>query len=249
MMKYQTIIAIKKANIARIKLNRPNAKNAINEQMLIELEEFILSFNRDISFCIISGFDDFFSAGGDIKDMSEFTKDKALEVSIRAQRVFNILETGDFISIALVSGLAYGGGLEMALACNVVFASINTKFCMPEMSLGIIPGGGGTVRFANIAGNKAAFYYITSGKVFDALKAQELGIVSNIFEDNLEEKTMEYIHSMKNLNAKTLVSLKHQLSKKDSSLNDLYNNESKLFSETISDDDNHALKKFLNRKK
>ena len=176
-------------NVALLRLNRPQARNALSpevmERLAAELER--LDPDPEVRCIVIAGSDEVFAAGADIKAMSERSFAEALyhpaaEFWKRLTRVKTPL-------IAAVSGWALGGGCELALACDMIVASDTARFGQPEITLGIIPGGGGTQRLARVLGKQLAMEYVLTGRRFDAKTARELGLVNRVVEDGrwLEE--------------------------------------------------------------
>jgi enoyl-CoA hydratase/carnithine racemase len=176
-------------NVALLRLNRPQARNALSpevmERLAAELER--LDPDPEVRCIVIAGSDEVFAAGADIKAMSERSFAEALyhpaaEFWKRLTRVKTPL-------IAAVSGWALGGGCELALACDMIVASDTARFGQPEITLGIIPGGGGTQRLARVLGKQLAMEYVLTGRRLDAKTARELGLVNRVVEDGrwLEE--------------------------------------------------------------
>ena len=180
-------------NTLVITINRPDKLNALNERVLTELESIIID-NRDkpnIKCLIITGEGDkAFVAGADIKEMSSFSSMDAIKYSNKGINLFNIIESYPKPIIAAVNGYALGGGLELALACHIRYISKNTILGLPEVSLGLIPGFGGTQRLRNIVGLGNAIEIITSANHIKAEDAKKLGLANKIC-DNVLEESME----------------------------------------------------------
>jgi enoyl-CoA hydratase/carnithine racemase len=176
-------------NVALLRLNRPEARNALSpevmERLASELER--LDPDPDVRCIVIAGSEEVFAAGADIKAMSERSFAEALYHPAAAfwRRVAAVKTP----LIAAVSGWALGGGCELALACDMIVASDTARFGQPEITLGIIPGGGGTQRLARVLGKQRAMEYVLTGRRFDAETARELGLVNQVVEDGrwLEE--------------------------------------------------------------
>jgi len=170
-----------------VTINRPEALNALNEQVLTELKETLhnqlLSSPRpDLKAVFVTGAGaKAFVAGADIKAMSELTPEQALAFSEKGQAVFGLLEQVPLPVVALVQGYALGGGLELALACDWIYASPEAVFALPEVSLGLIPGFGGTVRLAQKIGLARAMEMILTGKKVKSDQALVWGLVNAIF--------------------------------------------------------------------
>jgi enoyl-CoA hydratase len=180
-------------HVAHLKLNRPNKLNAINSVMLQELSKAIdnVEKNKEIKCLIISGEGKkAFSAGADLKELQKLTPKKARKLSIKGKQVFSKIENMPKPVIASINGYSLGGGLELALACNLRVACVDSQFGFPETKLGLIPGWGGTVRLPLIVGEKKAKQLITSGKYINAKEALKIGLVDDVFSlEDFESKT------------------------------------------------------------
>lgn len=169
--------------IAIVEVCRPEALNALNEAVLLELRTLLDEYEHDGSTraLILTGFGDkAFIAGADIKAMSKMDEEKAIEFCALGQEVALALERAPFVTIAAVNGFALGGGLEMALACDYIFAAQGARLGLPEVTLGIIPGFGGTQRLARAVGTRLAKELILTGRVITADEAHLYGIVSRV---------------------------------------------------------------------
>jgi enoyl-CoA hydratase/carnithine racemase len=176
-------------HVALLRLNRPEARNALSpelmEQLAGELEH--LDPDPEVRCIVIAGSDKVFAAGADIKAMSERSFAEVLRHP--AAGFWRRLAAIKTPMLAAVSGYALGGGCELALACDMIVAARGATFGQPEISLGIIPGGGGTQRLARVLGKQRAMEYVLTGKRFDAETARELGLVNRVVPDDawLEE--------------------------------------------------------------
>lgn len=175
-----------------ITINRPEVLNALNLETLNELYNHLNRIKNKIKVLIITGKGTKgFIAGADIKEMNTLSSDEFFDFLILGQRITNIIEDNNWISIAAVNGYALGGGAEIALSCDLIFASINAKIGLPEVKLGIIPGFGGTVRLSKKIPLNKAKEMIFKGDIINADQAFELGIVNRIFtSENLLEETL-----------------------------------------------------------
>ncbi len=177
-------IDLKKENsIATITINRPEALNAVNRELIGQLQEAVedsLSDNS-IGVVVLTGAGEkAFVAGADIKAMSRMSADEALEFGGSAQHVLNLLEKSPKPVIAAVNGIALGGGTEISLACHIRIASDNAVFGQPEVHLGLIPGWGGTQRLARLVGKGKAIEMITGGGTVRAEEALRIGLVEQV---------------------------------------------------------------------
>jgi len=169
--------------ITTIHINRPEALNALNQETLEELLHFLEKTARqeNIKALILTGSGDkAFIAGADIKQMHQMDHLGMLEFCALGQRVADSLEAAPFLTIAAVNGYALGGGLEMALACDFIYAANDAKLGLPEVTLGIIPGFGGTQRLSRAVGTRMAKEMIMSGLTLSAERAREIGIVNHV---------------------------------------------------------------------
>lgn len=188
-MNFQNILLENEGQISTITINRPQSLNALNGTTISELSEALSQLEQD-SNCrvvIITGSGEkSFVAGADIKEFSDFGQEKAEELARNGQNsLFNKIENLRKPVIAAVNGFALGGGLELAMACHIRYASENAKLGLPEVTLGLIPGYGGTQRLPKLVGKGLANELIFSAKMISAIRAKEIGLVNEVF--SLEE--------------------------------------------------------------
>lgn len=171
--------------IGTLSFNRPKQLNALSAEVIEELNTFCeWARSSSLKGLILTGSGDkAFIAGADIKGMSGMSSDKAEAFSRRGQEATLALESLPFPVIAAVNGFALGGGLEMALACDFILASSNAVFGLPEVSLGLIPGFGGTQRLAKIIGRNRAKELVFTGQKLNAQEAMELGLALRVYPD------------------------------------------------------------------
>ncbi|MBN2126426.1 MAG: enoyl-CoA hydratase/isomerase family protein [Deltaproteobacteria bacterium] len=194
-MAYETIIYEVQGNIGIIRFNRPKALNAINTDVLRETAEALAGVeeNRDIKVLILTGEGEkSFVAGADIGQMVNFSSLEALEFSRKGHEVMFQIENLPIPVIACVNGFALGGGTEIAMACDFIYASENAKFGQPEINLGIMPGFGGTQRLSRLVGKAMAKELCMTGNMIGAREAKEIGLVNRVCApDKLWEETMK----------------------------------------------------------
>ncbi|USL95978.1 enoyl-CoA hydratase/isomerase family protein [Riemerella anatipestifer] len=182
---YQYLIIEKEEKIAIITINRPESLNALNATTIKELSTTLdeLESDQNIRVIILTGSGSkSFVAGADIKEFSDFNTPKAEELARTGQNtLFNKIEQLKKPVIAAVNGFALGGGLELAMACHIRYASNNAKLGLPEVTLGLIPGYGGTQRLPKLVGKGVANEMIFSAKMISAEKAKEIGLVNEVF--------------------------------------------------------------------
>ncbi|TYR37010.1 enoyl-CoA hydratase [Sphingobacterium phlebotomi] len=173
-----------KHKTAYITLNRPDKLNALNTLVLKELAEILATLEADdnVRGIILTGAGDkAFVAGADIKEFQEFSSDEAWQLSKSGQeKVMDELYTFPKPVIAAINGFALGGGLELAMACHIRVASELAKMGLPEVSLGIIPGYGGTQRLPQLVGRGKALEMIMTGEMIDAQDALQWGLVNHV---------------------------------------------------------------------
>jgi enoyl-CoA hydratase len=160
-------------------ISRPDAMNALNTAFFDELDHFLGEI-PDIRVLVITGEDKAFVAGADISEMVDMKPKHARHFSQRGQDIFNKIKDLRIPVIAAVNGFALGGGMELAMACDIRFASDNAKFGQPEVSLGLIPGFSGTQRLARYSSLGNALYMLLTGEMIDAKRAYEMGVVQKV---------------------------------------------------------------------
>ncbi len=198
---YETILVEKRERVGLITLNRPKSLNSLNRQLATETLEALRAFDSDdgIGAIVIAGNPRAFAAGADIEEMAE--------------KEFTEFYMDDFLSpwdavseiskpiIAAVSGYALGGGCELALLCDFIIASEDAQFGQPEIKLGILPGIGGTQRWARSAGKALAMDIALTGRNVDAKEAKEAGIVARVVpQQDLLQVTLEAAHTIAGYN-------------------------------------------------
>jgi enoyl-CoA hydratase len=169
--------------VAVITIDRPKALNALNKQVLSELSEAIaqVASSKTIRALIVTGGGEkAFVAGADIAEMASLSQAESTAFAELGHRVLDSLEHLSIPVIAAVNGFALGGGTELALACDFIYASEKAKFGQPEVVLGVIPGFGGTQRLTRIVGRARAKEIIFTGDMIDAAKAKEIGLALEV---------------------------------------------------------------------
>jgi enoyl-CoA hydratase len=180
------VILIVEDKILYITINRPKKLNALNDEVLEEIEKAVeeLNSNENIRGAIITGQGEkAFVAGADIGTFLEAPKKSGRNLAKKGQDVFLKIEQSKKPIIAAVNGYALGGGCELALSCHFRIASVNAKFGQPEINLGIIPGYGGTQRLPQLIGKGRAMEMMMTGENIDAAEAYRIGLVNRICEE------------------------------------------------------------------
>jgi len=188
---YKTLIYEKKENIGFLTINRPEKMNAISNELTSELRQFLDKVEKDeeLRVLIITGAGDkAFVAGADIKELVNRDARLGRKVTQERQETFSRLENLQVPVIAAVNGYALGGGLELALACNIRICSEKAQFGAPEVKLGIIPGDGGTQRLPRLIGLGRAMEMILTGDFIDAQESLRIGLANKVVP---HEKLME----------------------------------------------------------
>ncbi len=207
-MDINSLLYEKEANIRIITLNRPKTMNALNDEVFKELSMVLgdIAADAEAQAVILTGGEKVFAAGGDIAFMSTAGPLAAEQFVEMVQQVLKKIEQSDKPVIAAISGMALGGGCELALACDLRIAAEGTIFGQPEINLGIIPGAGGTQRLTRTVGPGWAKHMIMTGQTIDVETALKIGLVTKVVpKENLmqEAKKMASI-----LAAKSSVALK-----------------------------------------
>lgn len=198
-----TLIVVEDGAIATVTIHRPDRLNALNAEVLEELAKLFQALERRASdhrprVVVLTGAGDrAFVAGADISEMSGLSVAEARAFSERGQRLGRIMEESSFPIIAAVNGFALGGGCELALACDLIVASERARFGQPEVTLGLIPGFGGTLRLASRVGVPWARRLLFTGEIVDAQRAAELGLVDIVAApEQLLNRAMELARSI-----------------------------------------------------
>lgn len=185
------LLATDEQGICTLTINRPDKLNALNSQVLDELDEAIDAIQEDykIRALVITGAGEkAFVAGADIKELSTLDPVSGENVSKKGQGIFQKVEDLTIPVIAAINGYALGGGCELALACHLRIASDNAALGLPEVSLGLIPGYGGTQRLTNAVGKAKALECIMTGRQIKADEAFDMGMVNQVVEGNPVEE-------------------------------------------------------------
>jgi enoyl-CoA hydratase len=183
-MNYENILIEKNEGITTIIINRPSKLNALNKQTIEELHQAFQSENTDSATKVIiltgSG-EKAFVAGADISEFAHFSVDEGAQLAAQGQKtLFDFIENLSTPVIAAVNGFALGGGLELAMSAHFRIASENAKMGLPEVTLGVIPGYGGTQRLPQLVGKGRAMEMILSAQMIDAQQALQYGLVNHV---------------------------------------------------------------------
>jgi enoyl-CoA hydratase len=194
-MTYENILVERTGAIGVLRINRPTVLNALNRQTLSEIEDFAHQFHSDpdLGVLVITGAGDkSFISGADINELAVLGPAAAEDISRFGQRVVLALERSPKPVIAAINGYAFGGGCELALACHMRLASDNAVLGLPEVSLGIIPGYGGTQRLPRLVGTGRALEIMLTGRRVKADEAERIGLVNRVIpQAQLMDETMK----------------------------------------------------------
>jgi len=182
-MPYENILVEKKGGIGYVTVNRPKVLNALSVKTVMELTDAFESLGGDaeVGTVILTGSGEkSFIAGADISEFVGLSPDGARDYAMRGQKLLSIIERLGRVVIAAVNGYALGGGCEIAMACTIRVASENAKLGQPEVSLGLIPGFGGTQRLPRLVGKGRAYEMILTGNPIDARAAEKMGLVNRV---------------------------------------------------------------------
>jgi len=199
-MTYENILRTDDDGITTIAVHRPDKLNALNDQTIGELQHCFdaLAADGSVKAVILTGSGEkAFVAGADISELASQTSLTARPLAMKGQKLMNTIEATPKPVVAAINGFAFGGGCEMALACHFRYASDNAVMGLPEVTLGIIPGYGGTQRLPRIVGKGRAMELIlTAGRV-DAEEAHRIGLVNKVFpQAELLPKTTKMLRKM-----------------------------------------------------
>lgn len=193
-MELKTLLYDCTDNIATVTFNRPKQFNAINGEMAEEVIMVMKAIDKDpeVKSVILTGSEKAFVAGGDIGYMATFSHLEAKDFSAMVHEMTDAIESCKKPVIAAISGLALGGGCEVALSCDMRFAAEKTQFGLPEINLALLPGGGGTQRLTRTVGIGWAKQLIMTGDPIDAEQALNIGLVTKVVtKDQLMEAARE----------------------------------------------------------
>jgi enoyl-CoA hydratase len=197
---YANILLEVAGGVATLTVNRPDKLNALDAATLGEMEQAFehCRTSESVRALIVTGAGDkAFVAGADIRELAQMNPLGAKELAYRGQQVLSRVENMGKPTVAMINGFALGGGLELALACNLRTAATSVRVGLPEVSLGIIPGYGGTQRLARVAGPAVAREWILTGDQFTAEEAHRVGVINRLFAPpELRAGTMKLVESI-----------------------------------------------------
>ncbi|MGZ3772169.1 MAG: enoyl-CoA hydratase/isomerase family protein [Pseudobdellovibrionaceae bacterium] len=242
---YKTILIDQKPQgIWILTVNRPEALNALNSTVLNEMSEVLRQIGEmpydDARALIITGAGEkSFVAGADIKEINALDKEKALVFAQRGQSIFHELSLLKIPVIAAVNGFALGGGCELALGCDFIYASENAKFGLPEVSLGLIPGFGGTVRLARAMGPRRSCEWTFTGGMMTAQEACSLGLVNKVLpQSELMPAVLKTVEAILSKAPLAVSAAKKSINEAwDMDIDEAQKNEAEIFAELFNSED------------
>jgi len=250
-MAYQNIIVETKGRVGIIRLNRPQALNALNSALKAELGEAIRGFDADdtIGCMLITGNEKAFAAGADIKEMADKTFIKAFLGNFAAN--WDAAARSRKPIVAAVAGFALGGGCELAMMCDIVIAADTAKFGQPEIKLGVIPGIGGTQRLTRALGKGKAMDLVLTGRMMDAAEAERSGLVARIVPAaNLMDEAMKLAETIAGMSLPSVLAAKEAISaSQESSLAEGLRFERRIFHSLFAtEDQKEGMKAFIEKR-
>jgi enoyl-CoA hydratase len=254
-MPYNNILFTVDNGIATITFNRPKAMNAMNPETMTELLDAATACKNDdaVKVLILTGAGEkAFVAGADISQMQNMKPAEALGFMELGNETLRLIETMSKPSIAAVNGYALGGGAEISMACDVRFASENALFGQPEITIGMMPGWGGTQRLPRLIGMGRAKELIMGGAAIDAKRAYEIGLVNRLYPaDQLMAEAKKFATKLMNLPGFALKMVKHSMNfGYDLSLDNATRLEMECCAQCFStDDQKEGMKAFLEKRK
>jgi len=213
-MSTQTIVVERRGRVGIVRLNRPQALNALNVTLKDELLSAVEAFDADadVGCILMTGSDKAFAAGADIKEMADQSYIDIFRADYTAdyERLARVRKP----IIAAVAGFALGGGYELAMMCDLIIAADNAKFGQPEIKLGVIPGIGGTQRLARAVGKAKAMDLILTGRMMDAAEAERSGLVARVVPAaSLMEEALKVAETIAAMSQPSLIAAKEAVNR------------------------------------
>ena len=250
MKTYKNIIINTDKHLGSLTINRHEENNSLNIETSREIYEGLkeLEMNSSTRVILIQGNQKFFSPGADIKELNNLNSESA-----KSKNLFGFFDKINEINIpiiAAVEGYALGGGMELALLCDIIIASKDSKFCQPEVNLGLLPGIGGTQRLKNYLGKHNANLLCMTGEIISAQRAYELGFVSILLDkDNFSTEAIKIVTKMAQKPKSSLVEIKKLISNNLNIDNDLEQERNSFYKLLNSENARIGITSFLNKLK
>jgi len=251
-MAYENIVVETKGRVGVIRLNRPNALNALNAALMAEVTQAVGAFEADanIGCMLITGSEKAFAAGADIKEMADKTFIDAFGSDFAGN--WDRVSRARKPVVAAVAGFALGGGCELAMQCDIVIAADTAKFGQPEIKLGVIPGIGGTQRLTRAIGKAKAMDLVLTGRMMDAAEAERSGLVARVVPAAiLMDEAMKTAEAIAALSLPSVMAAKEAVNAAhESSLAEGLRLERRLFHSLFAtDDQKEGMKAFVEKRK
>ena len=252
-MDYQNIIVETRGKVGLITLNRPKALNALNDALVDELGVALNGFEADenIGCVVITGSEKAFAAGADIGAMAKFSYMDAYKGDY-ITRNWERLKTFRKPVIAAVAGFALGGGCEMAMSCDMIFAADTAKFGQPEIKLGTLPGAGGTQRLPRAVSKAKAMDLCLTGRMMDAVEAERAGLVARVVPaDKLLDEALTAAATIASYSLPVVLMIKESINRSfESGLNEGLLFERRVFHSSFAlDDQKEGMAAFVEKRK
>ena len=250
MQKYKNIIISIDKHLGLLTLDRPKENNSLNIETSKEIYEGLkeLEMNASVRAILIQGNQKFFSPGADLKELNNLNTESA-----KSKGLFNFFDKIKEINIpilAAVEGYALGGGMELALLCDIIIASEQSRFGQPEINLGLLPGIGGTQRLKHYLGKYNASYLCMSGEIISGTKAYELGLVSVLLDKvNFLEEVIKIANQIAEKPKSSLIEIKKLISNNYLLEKGLHEERKSFYNLLNSENAKEGISSFLNKKK
>jgi enoyl-CoA hydratase len=250
---FKNIKYIVEDNVGTILIDRPKSLNSLTKNTLEEIDDVLDTLSTKIKVLIITGAGEkAFVAGADIKEMREFSPEDALNYVKFGHSVISKIENINIPVIAVINGYCLGGGLELAMACDIRIASEKARFGQPEVGLGIIPGFGGTQRLPRLIGKGIAMEMLITGQIIDASKAYQIGLINYLTKpEDLLEKSYQIVNNILTKSSKSIRKVKEAVNNGvQMGLVEALNYEAQLFSYCFTEDDqNEGFNAYFEKRK
>ncbi len=252
-MTYENIIVERHERVGVVRLNRPQRMNALNDALAAELMQALADFDADpgIGAIVITGNDKAFAAGADIGAMAEWDYQKVYGDDYITRDWESVRRTRKPV-IAAVAGYALGGGCELAMMCDLIVAADNAKFGQPEITIGTMPGMGGTQRLPRAVGKAKAMDWCLTGRMIDAAEAERAGLVSRVVAvDKLEDEALVIAAKIASFSLPVVLKIKESINRAyESSLAEGLLFERREFHATFGlDDQKEGMRAFVEKRK
>ena len=252
-MTYQNIVVETRERTGLIRLNRPERMNALNDALAVELKDALERFDGDdaVAVIVITGSDKAFAAGADIGAMAEWSYQKVYRDNYITKDWEHVRYVRKPV-IAAVAGYALGGGCELAMACDIIIAADTAKFGQPEVTIGTMPGMGGTQRLPRAVGKAKAMDWCLSGRMIDAAEAERSGLVSRVVPAaRLEEEALAAAAKIASFSLPVVLKIKEGINRAyESSLSEGLLFERREFHSTFAlEDQKEGMRAFIEKRK